>query len=106
MVRIWNLPVRLLDRQHLLGEHVETHIVVNAILRGGGAWYNHPTTNRFKGNLGKLVYRHNQQIRDMKRRGYNHMSPLPIDIKPVKYSYSRSEYNKDYGVLKERRGLL
>lgn len=105
MVRIWCVPVCILDRQHLLGEHVELHVIVNAILRGKGGFFNHPQTNRFKGHIGMLVGRHNQQVFEMRKRGYNHNSPLPENLGIELYLYSQSEATLDLAVLAERNGL-
>lgn len=106
MVRIWRLPVSILDRQHLLGEHVELHVIVNAILRGKGAWFNHPQTNRFKNHLWMLVDRHEEQVEEMKRRGYKHNSPLPkIVAKYEEYQYSYLELRRDFALLRERGGI-
>jgi len=111
LVRIWRLPVWILDRQHLLGEHNELHTIVSVILRGGGGWWNHPQTNRFKGRLGLLVDRHRQQVEEMERRGYNHRSPLPkFDYKPERYvlgvAYTREEMLADLNLLIERKGVI
>ncbi|HEU5316088.1 MAG TPA: pyrimidine dimer DNA glycosylase/endonuclease V, partial [Chloroflexota bacterium] len=54
IVRIWNLPVEKLDDQHLLGEHLELHIIWNALTGvrppgpKGRGWRNHPETRRFE----------------------------------------------------------
>ena len=111
MVRIWRLPVWILDRQHLLGEHNELHTIVSVILRGGGGWWNHPQTNRFKDHLGLLVDRHRQQVEEMKRRGYNHQSPLPeFKYKPERYvlgvAYTKEEMLADLRLLIERKGVV
>lgn len=107
MVRIWRAPVAKLDRQHLLGEHVELHVILNALrkkLKGiKGGWQHHPQTLRFEHHLGMLYDRHNQQIKEMARRGYNHNSPLPnIPHKPEPYVYSNKEMKSDMDTLNER----
>lgn len=76
MVRIWRTSVKVMDRQHLLGEHYELHVVVSALLRGKGAWFKHPQTKRFYNHIGQLVDRHMQQVREFNCRGYNHKSPI------------------------------
>ena len=106
MVRIWNVPVEILDRQHLLGEHVELHVIFSAILRGSGGYYNHPQTNKFKGKLDELTYRHNQQVAEMSKRGYHHKSPLPVKFTPKHYKIESKDYLADFKVLEERNGLL
>lgn len=111
MVRIWCVPVEILDRQHLLVEHFELHVVYNALLKLGrgekAGWQRHPQTLRFIGCIGMLIDRHNQQMKEMGRRGYNHQSPLPTsNVKPETYTYSYVEQAKDYSVLVSRNGLL
>lgn len=113
MVRIWCVPVKLLDRQHLLGEHVELHIIWNAILkeRAGikAGWQKHPETKKFRCRLYQLFDRHNQQVFEMKRRGYQHNSPLNTEnagnVDFGFYEYSEEEYDRDLAVLQKRNGL-
>lgn len=82
-MRIWFVPVSELDDRHLLGEHLELHTMTSAILRGGGGWFNHPATNLFKGRLGALYRRHEEQVAEMKRRGFTgHKTPFPVDMIP------------------------
>ena len=86
MVRIWNLPVEELDDQHLLGEHLELHIIWNALTgqrrpggqgRRGPGWRYHPETRRFEQRLGALYDRHEAQVAEMRRRGWHgHQTPL------------------------------
>ncbi len=75
MVRIWAVPVSELDRQHLLGEHAELHCIVGALLGKYKAYRNHPETLRFQDRIEQLYYRHDQQVAEMQKRGYNHHSP-------------------------------
>lgn len=57
--------------------------MVNALLRGGGGWYNHPATRFFKGKLGALYRRHEEEVAEMERRGWSgHQSAFPIDQIP------------------------
>lgn len=110
MVKIWCAPVNLLDRQRLLGEHVELHIIFNAIrkeLQGiKGGWQRHPETLRFKNHLGALYDRHQQQVEEMHKRGYNHQSPLPsLNYTPEEYDYTWNELARDVKILKKRNGL-
>lgn len=72
-MRMWMLPPERLCRKHLLGEHVELHMLVGSMRRG----------KNIDGFLaGKLVdprlifQRHEQLVREMRRRGYAHASPL------------------------------
>jgi len=82
-MRIWFVPVEELDDRHLLGEHLELHIMANALIKGGGGWYNHPATQFFKGKLGALYRRHEEQVAEMHRRGWTgHVSGFPVDSIP------------------------
>lgn len=106
MVRIWRCPLYFLDINRLNGEHHELHVIVGAILRGKGSWFNHPQTKRFHKHLGMLVDRHNQQIEEYKRRsypsGFNHKSPIRfVDIFEP-YIYSKKEMLEDLAILSER----
>lgn len=82
-MRIWFVPVEELDDQHLLGEHFELHVMANALIRGGGKWFNHPATKMFHGKLGVLYRRHEQQVAEMQRRGFTgHKTPFPVEKIP------------------------
>lgn len=115
LVRIWRLPVEILDRQHLLGEHAELHLIVNTILkkhRGEkGAWQNHPEVLRFENHMCWLEHRHKQQVKEMEKRGYKHNSPLPVARwvliqKERNYTYTNKEMAEDWKILKERQGEI
>ncbi len=82
-MRIWFVPVSELDDRHLLGEHVELHVMANALVRGGGGWYNHPATKIFRGKMGALYRRHEEQVAGMVRRGFTgHKTPFPVEMIP------------------------
>jgi len=64
---------RIMCRQHLLGEHVEIHMFIGTINRN----------KSIKGYLEKgllevhnLYARHEELVKEMKRRGYNHCSEV------------------------------
>jgi pyrimidine dimer DNA glycosylase len=86
-VRIWNLPCRDLDSQHLLGEHRELHglwsiLVREAEQRQTGersriGYASHPETARWRGRLGAVFLRHEEEVEEMLRRGFTgHKTPL------------------------------
>jgi hypothetical protein len=75
-MRIWDVPVDRLCRNHLLGEHRELHAVWNIITLGKKGYATHPETRRWVGKLGALYLRHDQQAREIARRGWRHESPL------------------------------
>jgi hypothetical protein len=73
-MRMWMVNPRLMCDQHLLGEHVELHMLVGTLLRKR-------SVAGFVAN--KLIEVHNvrarhaQLVDEMTRRGMNHRSPLP-----------------------------
>lgn len=75
-MRIWDIPVRKLCRNHLLGEHRELHAIWSVLTRKKKGYSRHPETLRWKGGLKALYSRHNKLIVEFKRRGYRHISPL------------------------------
>lgn len=75
-MRIWDLPVASLCRQHLLGEHRELHAIWSVLTKRKKGYANHPETKRWRGRLAALHRRHEEQVAEMERRGYRHLSPL------------------------------
>jgi len=75
-MRVWDIPVEKLCRNHLLGEHRELHAMWSVITQNKKGYSKHPETIRWVGKLKALYLRHNQQVNEMKSRGYNHQSPL------------------------------
>ena len=77
-MRSWHpIHPRKLDRQHLLGEHVELHVLFKVISEDQDGWRHHPERKRWEGHLPALVARHDMIVKEMLKRGYNHESPLP-----------------------------
>lgn len=73
-MRLWPVDPRTMCRQHLLGEHVETHMIVGSLLRGKGleGFYERGLIDT------RLIRaRHDTVVVEMMRRGYAHRSPLP-----------------------------
>lgn len=75
-MRVWDLPPRILCRQHLLGEHLELHAIWAVLTKRRKGYSRHPETLRWKGKLNALYKRHERQVAEMERRGYRHSSPL------------------------------
>jgi len=74
---MWNIDPKKLCRKHLLGEHLEMHMFAGSINK----------KISMKGYLDKgfleihnLKKRHDALVEEMKSRGYNHKSPLPMII--------------------------
>jgi ribosomal protein L44E len=73
-MRMWLVEPRLMCSQHLLGEHVELHMLVGSLNRG----------KRIDGflrdglvELRSIRRRHAELVVEMQRRGFRHQSPLP-----------------------------
>jgi hypothetical protein len=73
MVRMWGIDERFMWRQHLLGEHVEMHMIAGSIMRG----------KSIKGYIlnglietSRIQERHDYIADARVGRGYNHQSPL------------------------------
>ncbi len=77
-MRIWDIPPSKLCRVHLLGEHRELHAIWSILVNDKQGYSRHPETMRWKGKLRSLYMRHQKLVKEMRKRGYNHKSPLPI----------------------------
>ncbi|MDD5584895.1 MAG: pyrimidine dimer DNA glycosylase/endonuclease V [Candidatus Omnitrophica bacterium] len=75
-MRIWDIPVKKLCRNHLLGEHRELHAIWSILTRNKKGYSRHPETLRWKGKLNALYARHKKLQEEMKIRGYTHVSLL------------------------------
>lgn len=80
IMRIWDIPPDKLCRNHLLGEHRELHAIWKIITENKKGYSHHPETIRWRGKLKALYIRHNSLVEEMKKRGYNHKSPLNKDL--------------------------
>ena len=73
-MRMWMVDPRRMCSQHLLGEHVELHMLVGSLRKGR-------SLTGFVANglieVHSVRARHAQLVREMKRRGFRHRSPLP-----------------------------
>jgi hypothetical protein len=83
-----------------LGEHAELHCIVGALLGKYKAYSRHPETLRFKNRIEQLYTRHNEQVQEMTKRGYQHHSPLPQNNQP--YKWTAEEYWRDHIDLMQR----
>ena len=73
-MRMWMVDPRKMCDQHLLGEHVELHMLVGSLRR------NNTITGFLEGGLVELHSirsRHAELVVEMKSRGFRHASPLP-----------------------------
>jgi hypothetical protein len=75
-MRIWDISPSKLCRNHLLGEHRELHAMWTVITQKKKEYSMHPETIRWKGKLRAMYLRHEELVKEMSHRGYNHKSPL------------------------------
>lgn len=77
-MRIWDIPPKHLCHKHLVAEHRELHGLWNilTIHKGQGGYSRHPETLRWVGKTKALYHRHELLVKEFKRRGYRHLSPL------------------------------
>lgn len=75
-MRIWDISVKKLCRQHLLGEHRELHAIWSILTKEKTGYSHHPETLRWKGKLKALYARHAELVDEMTSRGYTHASDL------------------------------
>jgi hypothetical protein len=59
-----------LDNKRLGKQRVETMQLINALERGGGAWFNHPACQMWKGHTTGLKMYHDLSIIVWKERGF------------------------------------
>ena len=71
---MWMVDPRLMCRKHLLGEHVELHMLV-ASMRNGISLQGFFENKLIETH--NVERRHQQLVQEMIRRGFNHASPLP-----------------------------
>ena len=72
-MRMWMLPPEGMCRKHLLGEHVELHMLLGSMRRGKNI------DGFLSGGLvdpQQLFARHEELVTEMARRGFKHTSPI------------------------------
>jgi hypothetical protein len=72
-MRMWNINPKLMCRKHLLGEHVELHMLVGSIKKNKNI-NGFVEKNLVQTNL--ITKRHEELVKEMLSRNYNHNSPL------------------------------
>ncbi|MFH1565413.1 MAG: pyrimidine dimer DNA glycosylase/endonuclease V [bacterium] len=75
-MRIWDIFPKKLCNKHLFGEHRELHAIFSILTNDKKGYRNHPETKRWVGKLKALYGRHEKLVKEIKRRGYKHQSPL------------------------------
>jgi len=92
-MRMWMVNPKLMCRKHLLGEHVECHMIVGSIKK------NQKLRGYIENNClepESIKKRHDELANEIKRRGYNHKSPLEEpDISYLPDFQRKYKINKD-----------
>lgn len=81
-MRIWDLPPNKLCKNHLLGEHRELHAIWNILTKRKKGYSRHPEVLRWRGKLKALYFKHEEIVKEMKKRSWSHY--LPLDKKLAK----------------------
>lgn len=76
-MRMWMINPRYMCNQHLLGEHVELHMLAGVLRKG------HSVKGYLKGLLDpkRAEARHSRLVQEMESRGMKHASPLSLKTK-------------------------
>lgn len=102
MTRMWMVNPKLLCRVHLLGEHNELHKIVGSLRK------KRSISGYIKNDCiepKSIRKRHNELVNELKKRDYNHKSPLPefnIDYLPKKEKNHKINKKKSKKDLLER----
>ena len=72
---MWGVNPKILCRQHLLGEHLELHMLVGNIARGRSI---NGYITRGLIDPSMIYERHKVLVAEMLNRGYRHQSPLSL----------------------------
>ena len=96
-MRQWLVDPKIMCRKHLLGEHVEHHMIMGSIIKKKNI------DGFLKNNLlePKSLQRRHQELADeMENRGYTHKSPLVVCIEGLTATQKNWVIDKD-DALKE-----
>jgi len=106
-MRIWDISPFYLCRQHLLGEHRELHAIWTVITKKKKGYSKHPETIRWVGKLKALYVRHQELVREMKKRGYVHRSDLFIRLATGKKKQDKfiNTVNEQIEILRKKKCL-
>jgi hypothetical protein len=101
-VRIWDISPGYLNRASLLGEHRELHGLASIHINNKKGYSRHPETIRWKNYLPALAMRHELLVAEMRFRGYQHHSPLPIEAGTEKWPDYLDEPATQIKLLREK----
>jgi hypothetical protein len=92
-MRMWMTDPKTMCRKHLLGEHVECHMFLGHLKK------KRKITKYIENNClepTSLKKRHDELAKEIKRRGYNHNSPLDFKKEFIDYlPYEHKNYKVD-----------
>ena len=80
-MRIWDINPGYLNRQSLLGEHLELHAIASVITNKKKGYSKHPETLRWKEFGWALEKRHQQLSAEMALRGFTEKSPVAMNTR-------------------------
>lgn len=72
-MRMWLVDPTIMCKNHLLGEHVELHMLVGTIKKNKSI---RGYVDQGICETGFILNRHEELVNEIKRRNYNHKSPL------------------------------
>lgn len=80
MTRMWMTDPSIMCRNHLLGEHKEIHQLLGSLRKKYNiqGYINHNCIE-----ITSIKARHDALVNEMKKRGYNHRSPINITQKEI-----------------------
>ena len=89
-MRQWLVDPTLLCQKHLLGEHLESHMIIGTMRKG---WSIEGYITGGYIDPRRIISRHDELVNEMLRRGMNHKSPMkPEDAKLIaKYARRRGK---------------
>lgn len=111
MVRVWSgISASELDDIHLLAEHADLHLILSVITNRKKGYSKHPEVIRFHGKLGYIYKRHEQDVKEMEKRGLNHKSPIKKEMIPSNdlwdVKFTLNDFEKDKKDLERRKKEL
>lgn len=102
-MRMWMINPKLMCRKHLLGEHVELHMF-EGHLRMGRKIAGYIESNCVE--VRAINKRHNELVKEMRRRKYRHNSPLDKISRVHTIHLSREHINARVNVSQAQKDLF
>jgi hypothetical protein len=78
---MWMIDPKRFCRLHLLSEHNEIHLLIGCMRKNKSI---KGYMNKRQLQLNAIFSRHEELVKEMKRRGYNHNSPIdPVEVEKL-----------------------